>query len=53
MSLKLLSVSAATIDRLLKAERKKYLLGWKGHTKSGTLLKESDTDKNICRLERE
>ena len=36
---KLLSVSAATIDRLLKAERKKYLLGRKGHTKPGTLLK--------------
>ena len=36
---KLLSVSAATIDRLLKAERKKYLLGRKGHTKPSTLLK--------------
>ena len=36
---KLLSVSAATIDRLLKTERKKYLLGRRGHTKPGTLLK--------------
>jgi hypothetical protein len=36
---KLLSISAATIDRILKAERKKYSLKGRSHTKPGTLLK--------------
>lgn len=36
---KLLTISAATIDRLLKAERKKYQLKGRSHTKPGTLLK--------------
>ena len=36
---KLLAISSATIDRLLKAERKKYQLKGKSHTKPGTLLK--------------
>ena len=49
----LLAVSAATIDRLLDKERKKYLLGRKSKTKPGTLLKSqipirtfSDWDEN-------
>lgn len=37
--LKLLSVSAATIDRLLKPEKKKHTLKGRSHTKPGTLLK--------------
>lgn len=36
---KLGRMSAATIDRLLKAERKKYQLKGRSHTKPGTLLK--------------
>jgi len=36
---KLLSISAATIDRLLKAERKKHTIKGRSHTKPGTLLK--------------
>jgi len=36
---KLLSISAATIDRLLKPERKKHTLKAHSHTKPGTLLK--------------
>ncbi len=36
---KLLTISAATIDRLLKAERKKQQLKGRSHTKPGTLLK--------------
>jgi hypothetical protein len=36
---KLLSISAATIDRLLKTERKKHLIKGRSHTKPGTLLK--------------
>lgn len=36
---KLMSISAATIDRLLKAERKKILLKSRSGTKPGTLLK--------------
>ena len=36
---KLLSISAATIDRLLKPERKKHTLKGRSHTKPGTLLK--------------
>jgi len=36
---KLLRVSPATIDRLLKPERKKYELKGRSHTKPGTLLK--------------
>jgi len=36
---KLLSISAATIDRLLKPERKKHMLKGRSHTKPGTLLK--------------
>lgn len=36
---KLLSVSAATIDRLLKEERRKFRLKPRGGTKPGTLLK--------------
>ena len=36
---KLLSISSATIDRLLKAERKKQSLKGLSHTKPGTLLK--------------
>jgi len=36
---KLLQISAATIDRLLKEERKKYELKGKARTKPGTLLK--------------
>jgi hypothetical protein len=36
---KLLAISAATIDRLLKPERKKYQLKGRSHTKPGTLLK--------------
>lgn len=36
---KLLAISSATIDRLLKAERKKYQLKGRSHTKPGTLLK--------------
>jgi hypothetical protein len=37
--LKLLSISAATIDRLLKHERKKHTLKGRSRTKPGTLLK--------------
>jgi hypothetical protein len=37
--LKLLSISAATIDRLLKHEKKKHTLKGRSHTKPGTLLK--------------
>ena len=36
---KLKKVSAASIDRLLKPERKKYLIKGRSHTKPGTLLK--------------
>jgi hypothetical protein len=36
---KLLTISAAPIDRLLKAERKKQQLKSRSHTKPGTLLK--------------
>lgn len=36
---KLAKLSAATIDRLLKPERKKYQLKGRSHTKPGTLLK--------------
>jgi hypothetical protein len=36
---KLLSISAATIDRLLKPERKKHTIKGRSHTKPGTLLK--------------
>jgi hypothetical protein len=36
---KLLQMSAATIDRLLKPERAKYTLKRRSHTKPGTLLK--------------
>src|SRR5271169_644961 len=36
---KLLSISSATIDRLLKLERKKHMLRGRSHTKPGTLLK--------------
>ncbi len=36
---KLLSISAATIDRLLSDERKKNLIGGRSKTKPGTLLK--------------
>jgi len=36
---KLLGISAATIDRLLKPERKKHTLKGRSHTKPGTLLK--------------
>jgi hypothetical protein len=36
---KLLAISSATIDRLLKPERKKYQLKGRSHTKPGTLLK--------------
>jgi hypothetical protein len=35
----LLNISAATIDRLLKAERAKFKLKGRSHTKPGTLLK--------------
>lgn len=38
---KLLKVSAATVDRLLTKERKKYQLKGKSHTKPGSLLKNS------------
>lgn len=36
---KLLNISSATIDRLLKPERKKHTLKGRSHTKPGTLLK--------------
>ena len=36
---KLLRISAATIDRLLRAERRKHELRGRGRTKPGTLLK--------------
>ena len=36
---KLLNISAATIDRLLKPEREKHTLKGRSHTKPGTLLK--------------
>jgi hypothetical protein len=36
---KLLTISAATIDRLLKAEKKKFQVKGRSHTKPGTLLK--------------
>ncbi|MGO9951596.1 MAG: integrase catalytic domain-containing protein [Dissulfurispiraceae bacterium] len=36
---KLLTISAATIDRMLRAERKKQQLKGRSHTKPGTLLK--------------
>ncbi len=36
---KLLSISAATLDRLLKPEREKQTLKGRSHTKPGTLLK--------------
>ncbi len=36
---KLLSISSATIDRLLKPERKKHMIKGRSHTKPGTLLK--------------
>jgi hypothetical protein len=37
--LKFSKISAATIDRILKPERKKYQIKGRSHTKSGTLLK--------------
>ena len=36
---KLLNISSATIDRLLKPEKKKHTLKGRSHTKPGTLLK--------------
>lgn len=36
---KLLNISAATIDRLLRPERRKHTLKGRSHTKPGTLLK--------------
>ena len=36
---KLLQISASSIDRLLKAERRKHQLRMRSHTKPGTLLK--------------
>jgi hypothetical protein len=36
---KLLTISAATIDRLLKPEKKKHQIKGRSHTKPGTLLK--------------
>lgn len=36
---KLLSISASTVDRLLKPERERLTLKGRGHTKPGTLLK--------------
>lgn len=36
---KLLSISSATIDRLLKTEKKKHQIKGRSHTKPGTLLK--------------
>jgi hypothetical protein len=36
---KLLSISSATIDRLLKPEKKKHQIKGRSHTKPGTLLK--------------
>jgi len=37
--IKLLTISAATIDRLLKREKKKHQIKGRSHTKPGTLLK--------------
>ncbi|MFN2532009.1 MAG: hypothetical protein ABR555_11995, partial [Pyrinomonadaceae bacterium] len=36
---KLLQISASSIDRLLKADRRKHQLRARSHTKPGTLLK--------------
>jgi hypothetical protein len=51
---KLLRVSAATIDRLLRTERHKYELRGKARTKPGTLLKHQipiRTDNNNLDLD--
>lgn len=48
---KLDSISAATIDRLLKPERKKYELKCRARTKPGTLLKNQNRRKDRNRLE--
>ena len=50
---KLLSISAATIDRLLQRERARLSLKGRSHTKPGTLLKAPDPDPHLRRLERE
>jgi len=47
---KLLRISAATIDRLLRPERRKYELRGQARTKPGTLLKTSDPDSHLCRM---
>jgi len=45
---RLLSISAATIDRLLKADKKKMSLKSKSRTKPGTLLKHQIPIRTFC-----
>ncbi len=47
---KLLRISASTIDRLLKEERKKYELKGRSHTKPGTLLKNQIPQRGVAPL---
>ena len=50
---KLLSISAATIDRLLHHERARLSLKGRSHTKPGHAAQASDPDPHLRRLERE
>ena len=45
---KLLQVSAATVDRLLRPERKKFELKARARTKPGTLLKHQVPLRTFC-----
>jgi len=47
---KLLKMSASTIDRMLKGERKKFEIRGKSHTKPGTLLKQQIKIKTFSDL---
>ena len=48
---KILEMSAATIDRLLKGEREKWQVKGKSTTKPKDASKEPDTDQDLLRLE--
>jgi hypothetical protein len=48
---KLLQISATTVDRLLRPERRKQQLRRRTHTKPGTLLKHQIPIRTFCRVE--
>ncbi len=50
---KLMEVSAATIDRLLRPERKKYEIESRARTKPGTLLKHQVPTRNFSQWDEE